>query len=113
MVELTPDDVLPLELAAASDHHTVIVPTHVVKRDGEIIGYGSIGTVPMLNVWVHSTKVNKFESLRLLREAEAIAKAQGAAYVIMPVSEESPFRPYVARMGYTTLGSASYNLKKL
>lgn len=102
-----------LKVAAASDGHTAIVPTHVIVKRGEIVGYASIGAVPVLNVWVHSQKVVKFESVRLLREGEAMLKERGYRFVILPVAENSPFRPYVQKLGYHTLGNASYNIKQL
>lgn len=114
LVELT--DLAQLEalkLAAASDGHTAIVPTHLVMKRGEIVGYASIGAVPVLNVWVHSQKVVKFESVRLLRQGEALLKERGYQFVILPVAENSPFRPYVQKLGYHTLGNASYNIKQL
>jgi len=99
--------------AAAEDHHTVVGPTHIVVKGGQVVGYGSLGAVPMLNVWVHSAHVNKFESVRLLRQAESMLAALGARMVILPVDENSPFRKYVTKLGYKNLGNASYNLKIL
>jgi hypothetical protein len=102
-----------LQAYAAQDGHIVVCPSHLVMKGSQIVGYGSIGSVPMLNTWVHSKHVNKFESLRLLREAETMLAEGGAKFVILPVAASSPFRKFVGKLGYTTLGDASYNIKRL
>ena len=109
----TAEQFVDLAKMAKADRHTVVIPSHLVIKKGEIVGYGSIGAVPMLNVWVHSRKVNKFESVRLLHEAEQMLAKGGAQFVILPCANDSPFRKYVGKLGYTELGNASYNLKRL
>lgn len=99
--------------AAASDEHIVVAPTHLVMKGEEIVGYGSLGAIRLFNVWVHSKKVNKFESVRLLHEAEGMMRASGGPLVCLPCDEKSPFRPYIERLGYRNLGHASYNVKNL
>lgn len=107
------DEIQRLVTAAAEDDHIVVAPTHIVIKNDEIVGYASLGAIRMVNVWVHSKKVNKFESVRLLNEAENILRAGGAGVVCMPCAEHSPFRPYMQRLGYTPLGQAAYCLKNL
>ncbi len=109
----TPQEFKDLQRYAAEDEHIVVVPSHLVMKGSQIVGYASVGSVPMLNCWVHSKHVNKHESVRLLRECEDMLAERGAQFCILPVAENSPFRPYVNKLGYTTLGSASYNLKQL
>ncbi len=98
---------------AAEDDHVVIHPTHLIEKEGEIVGYVSAGAVSMLNCWVHSQKVNKFESFRLLTEAEQLMAAQGHRVICLPCAHTSPFRPYIERRGYTHLGQSGFNLKRM
>lgn len=107
------EDAQRLVGAAASDEHIVVAPTHLVMKGEEIVGYGSLGAIRLVNVWVHSRKVNKFESVRLLREAEEILRGHGAGVVCMPCDQKSPFRPFMPRLGYAPLGHALYCLKNL
>lgn len=102
-----------LQDCARQDNHIVVCPTHLVVKGEQIVGYGSVGKVPMLNCWVHSKHVNKFESIRLLREAETMLADRGAEFVILPVAKESPFRKFVKKLGYIVLGEAGYNIKRL
>ena len=78
-----------------------------------MIGYGSVGSVAMLNVWIDSRKGTARDSLYLLREAEGMMAGLGAKIICLPVAQTSPFLPHVERLGYTPLGWASYNLKRL
>lgn len=100
-----------LERAAAADAHRVIAATHLVEKDGAIVGYASVGSVLMLNTWVARGRVTARESFALLRECELKLAAQGAEYICLPVGMDSPFRPLVAGLGYTPLGESGYNLK--
>jgi len=106
-------ELLELHAAAAEDNHVVVAATHVVEKAGEIIGYGSIGSVMMLNVWIHSQKGRARDSLTCLREAERLATEQGQTLICMPCAQNSPFIPHIRKLGYTPLGWSSFNLKRL
>jgi len=102
-----------LKHAAAQDNHTVIAPTHVVTKGGQIVGYGSLGGMPTLHVWLDSKQVHAVESLRLLETIEAVAASQGVRTVLMPCAEESPFAMHMERMGFTKLGATVLYVKNL
>jgi hypothetical protein len=108
-----PEELQILERVAASDNHRVIAPSHIVVKGGEIVGYGSIGQIPMVNVWLHSQRVKARESLALLNLAENIAALAGFKVICMPCAEDSPFLPFMERFGYESLGKSTFNLKKL
>jgi hypothetical protein len=114
---IRPDELPALKAAAAADLHEIIAPTHVVVKrlagDEEIVGYASIGVIHVLNTWVCRGKVTARESVTLLRECETILKAKGAPVACLPVEPNSPFKPFVAKLGYTHFGWSGYNLKKL
>lgn len=100
-----------LERAAAADNHSVLAPTHLVVRGGDIVGYASIGGIPILNVWVDSQRVKARESAYLLNAAENVAAATGVRRILLPCSQESPFHPLIEKLGYTRLGVTSLNVK--
>jgi hypothetical protein len=110
---MTLADLPALVEAAKQDDHVVICPTHVITKKGEIVGYVSIGSVWMVNAWVDSRRVNRFESTRLLRESEEVAEQMGGAAICVPCAQTSPFYPYMKRLGYDVLGFSSFNLKML
>ena len=102
-----------LAQVAASDGHQVLAATHLVRREGGIIGYASLGAVPLLLTWVHSAKVRSRESLGLLNLAENLVAAAGARLVCTPCTQESPFRPYMEGLGYAYIGESGLFLKPL
>jgi len=106
-----PDELRDLLLAAASDNHVVIGASHVIRKDGELVGYASIGSVPMVNVWLDSKRVKALDSLRLLRAGEVLARDLGVRQYLMPCAHTSPFFPHMERLGFKRLGFTSLNWK--
>ena len=97
--------------SAKEDSHIVIAPTQVVVKGGHIVGYASIGAIPMVHVWLDSRHVFARESVGLLEVTERIIRPRAGAY-IMPCSEQSPFYKYMPKLGFTVLGNASLNFKR-
>ena len=111
---IQPDDLDELTANAAADDHVAIAPTHVVEDDsGRIVGYGSIGAVQYMGVWLDSKRVNAMQSVKLLKQAETLAKEAGVNQVLMPCDPRSPFAPYMPKLGFQQLGTAIFNLKTL
>lgn len=110
---MQPEELADLTRAAAADGHVVVAPTHLARKDGEIVGYASIGGIMLINTWAHSRKLVARESFGLLFEVERIAAAMGAKEICLPCSADSPFARYIHKLGYAQLGMASYNIKAL
>jgi hypothetical protein len=99
-----------LELLAKADGHGVIYPTHAVMRgDEEIVGYGSLGRVPMFFAWLHSRKLGPRESFEAWRQAEALLKGRGP--VCVPCTDGSPLLPFLEKKGYSKVGTAHLFIK--
>jgi len=108
-----PEQVQELVQAAAADHHIVIAPSHLAMKEGEVVGYASIGSIPLFNVWLDSRKVQALDSLRLLKNAEAMARQMGVRQYLMPCAHTSPFHPHMERLGFTRLGFSELNWKRI
>ena len=88
-----------VELAAADDH-IVLFPTHVVEKNGEIVGYLSIGAIPIVNLWMDSKRVKSTDSIAVIGQLDAIMDDSGTPTYYMPCSENSPYHPYMERAGF-------------
>ncbi len=110
---VAPEQLAALQAVARADAHQVLMPTHVVCRGDEIIGYGSLGALPTLHVWMDSRKAHASDSLRMLETAETLLENTGAKFVLMPCAVESPFTPHMERLGYTKLGPTVLWIKQL
>lgn len=99
--------------AAATDDHVVIAPSHIARQAGQIVGYASLGSIAVVNVWLDSRRVTAFDSLRLLRASEEEARRLGLKQYLMPCAHTSPFYPHMERLGFKRLGFTSLNWKGL
>ena len=67
-------DVLAL---ARENNDGCSLPTHVVVKNGEIVGCASIALVPVLMLWHHSDKIGPKESIQLKHTYESIMEEKG------------------------------------
>jgi hypothetical protein len=97
-------DIDELRKRAALDNHGVWYPTHLIKKDGEISGYVSVCTTPIVNVWLDSKKLVARDSVQLLNTLENVMRMTGRQDYVMPCSPDSPFFPNMQRLGYSVMG---------
>jgi len=86
--------------AAAADAHQCIAPTHAMMRGEQVIGYLSLGGMPVVQAWFDSKSGHVRDSLNMIDTAEAIMATQGASSVALCCSEDSPFYPHLERLGF-------------
>ena len=99
--------------AAAADDHTVIAPTHVMLRGEEIIGYLSLGGMPVVQSWFDSKSLHVLDSIKMIEMADAVMASQGVQAYQVAVSEESPFKEHMVRLGYTRVFTTTLWQKQL
>lgn len=100
----TQEDLPTLEALAKQDGHGTVFPTHVVEKGEQIIGWLhiGIGMLPVVLVWMDTTRSNSRDSWVVVQFFENAAKDRGALGVMLPCKEDSPFYPFLERLGYTT-----------
>ena len=111
VVPLTPALAAAVQRAAAGDRHGVIHPSHAVVRGADVVGYGSLGTVPMFFAWLHTQQMSAPETFRAWAQAEKILAGRGP--VCMPCTADSPLLPFVEKKGYARIGTAHLFIKEL
>lgn len=99
----TQNQIERLHKALTSDSHLPFYPSHVVEKEGEIIGALSILSVPMLYVWMHSKVAHARDSYFALQVAENLARNAGATSVVLPCKSDSPFYKYLTSLGFSSL----------
>jgi len=107
------EDMETLTKRAAEDNHVVLKPTHVMEQDGEIVGYLSVGAVPLVLAWTDSKKVKAPASVNALCFVEDVLQAVGADCVCVPCWESSPFFTYMPKFGYQQTITTTLFVKKL
>ena len=107
---ITPAQGPLLAAAAAADGHAVYAPTHLVQRDGQIVGGLSLGGLPLLFLWLDTQRVTPRETYQVW--SAAAAELRGRGPVIVPCTDASPLRPYLERLGGQRVGTAHLYLKE-
>lgn len=88
-----------LTTVASSDNHGVYFPTHVIVKDKEIVGYLSLGVLPLVLSWQHTKKMGPLDSVKELGFIEG--SLQNAPFICVPCDPESPYMKFLPKMGYT------------
>lgn len=107
----TKDDMPELTEAAKSDNHGVIAATHLVKKDGKVVGYVSFNAMPNVLIWMHSQRTNVRDALQVENFFETLAAPFGS--VCVPVPKTSPFHPLMTKKGYQDMGEGTVFMKPL
>jgi hypothetical protein len=97
---------------AKEDGHGVIAATHLIQKQGEVVGYASIGAMPVVFTWLHSKKVKARETVALLNTAEALAAANSGV-VCVPCMRTSPLFGFMEKFGYKLGGDYGLFFKRL
>lgn len=99
--------------AAMQDGHSVLKPTHVVERSGEVIGAIEIASVPLIHLWCHTKKVTPKDSIRIRDFFENMA---GTKMFVLPCSKNSPYLEHMEqrgeRDGYECIGEYKIFIRK-
>lgn len=109
----TPEDAVVLEKLTASDGHASVLPTHVVEKGPQIVGSLSIGVLPVVLVWMDTERTKARDSACVMNFFENNLADKGAPFMLLPCAENSPFRPFLDKVGYTNMGQFSLFVKKL
>ena len=102
-----------LQAKAAADQHPVIAPTHIMMKGEEIIGYLSLGGMPVVQAWFDSRHKHPADSLKMIEHGETIFREQGVRVFAICCADNSPFQPHMERLGFSLLGTTQLWVKNL
>lgn len=103
--ELLPQKLDTLRQLAADDQHVVLNPTHVMVKDGQIIGYLSLNGLPNVHAWFDTKHKHALDSIKMIEHGETIFRQQGVRAFTVACAAESPFTPHLPRLGFQKLGT--------
>ncbi len=99
--------------AAQADGHTVILPSHVICRAGELQGYLSLGAATFIMPWFDTRKMKSRDTIQIINTAENVLRVSGRAWALAPFPKDSPLHPMMTSLGYQNVGTYDLGLKKL
>lgn len=106
-------DITPLTKAAEEDGHQVFAATHVVEKDGQLIGYFSIGAIPTVLVWMDSKKSSAADSLIMNNSIDNFLRLQGVREMVVLCTDTSPFYAKMGKLGFAKVTNTSVFTKRL
>ena len=101
-VEIRPvslHDLPVIHEAAAADNHGVAAPSHVVIKNGEIVGYISMCVVPTVLLWLHSKKCRAADLLAVKDYTNDFMTLNNQPGYLVPIPADSPILPFAKKLG--------------
>jgi len=105
------NDLTPLQSAAEAEQHFAYAPTDTVWKNGEIVGYFSVGTLTPVWCWF-GKKLSPRESLTLINTVQQSVYRTGSRGLFYPVPTGSPFHPLMEHMGFKNFGNYDFFVKE-
>lgn len=86
--------------AAKADNDGCVLPTHVVIKNGEIVGCASLAVLPVMMIWNHTTKINPRDSIQLKHTYDAIMEEKGTKQYAILCNKNSPYNASMKQLGF-------------
>lgn len=103
--------------AAEADGHEMVAPSHVMLKDGQIVGAMSIGMVPLVLPWFDTKKCTARDSLYFINQGEnllaELMPANGQDLICVPFAEGSPFAAHIEGLEFVNAGKFHLTFKKV
>ncbi len=75
--------------AEADNHAGVYCPTDLFIKNNEIVGYNSIGVIPMILSWQHTEKMGPIDSAVVL--GNILGTTRNFKHICIPCDPDSPY----------------------
>jgi len=114
-VPVTPELSRDVEAQMARDGHQLPYgpATHALVGATGIYGAFSVRDLPLVWFWMDTRTKEPLASWRAWREVERIAKELGHTRIVLPIQTDSPFHPFINRMGFELIGACELYTKPL
>ena len=108
----TIDQLTEAKELATRDQHDLVAPTHVVVKEGKVIGHVSIAGAPLLICHFAMGMAEALDTFTVVHVAEQMLELGGAKEMLTVVSPISPVYPNMKKMGYKYLGNVDLFVKE-
>jgi len=102
-----------LQTEALKDNHKLLYPTHAVLKDGLVSGYVGMCKTPLITYWGHTQRLSARDSLAVFHSIDALAANAGMSQFVTMCSPDSPYREYMGKLGFTSIGTTELFVKEL
>lgn len=94
------DDVNDLQELAKRDGHDLWAPTHIIEKDGEMVGSVSIDGIPMCTVFISQDVDSPFALRSISKEIEEVMRNYGDRHYFIVAGPRSPAYRFLPKGGY-------------
>lgn len=91
--------------ASADGEIAHAVPTHIIEKNGEVVGYWSINVVPTILAW-HKSDLRSRDTLHMIGTLDSILSDRGVKEYITHLVPSSPYNETFPKLGFTKLGTS-------
>lgn len=102
----SPAEIDALEKAMDGQDSLIVAPTHLVRKDGQIVGHWAINSIPVVQAWHDDNLINR-DSYYLINTLQTTLNDRGINRHMVALSKESPYNSLMHRVGYTLAGNAN------
>lgn len=99
--------------AAASDGHRIVHPSDVVVKDGKVLGYVGIATVPCLTMWMHTKDAKVRDSMTVLSFVEGMLARNNIKEYFLPCESASPYHHLLEKAGFVQTNYDKLFIRKI
>lgn len=89
--------------AVKADNDGCILPTHLVEKDGEIVGCASLAVLPVVMMWNSTTKIGPRDSLQLKNTYDALMEEKGKGTYVVLCNKNSPYNAHMKKLGFASV----------
>ena len=98
--------------AAIADNDNMKYPTHLVEKNGDIVGGWSLGLMPLVLIWNKSDSINAKESLILKHTLGSIMDDRSPNPYIIACNDHSPYISHMKKFGYKPIWKTNLFISK-
>lgn len=106
-------EIAQLQEAARRDDHYVLAPTHVIRKNGEIVGYWSIDGMPTVHLWHDSQALTARDSVVLNEALNQQIAGMGHNRFVCMCATHSPYYPHIAKLGFKEIFQSNLLIKEI
>ena len=98
--------------AARQDNHSFDFPTHVLTKEGRIVGGVSFLGTPLVDVWFSTLDMVPKDTCKALSSIDLLAAQFNVPSVVVPVAEGSPLEKVLTlKRGFHPVGRFTHYQK--
>ena len=99
--------------ASKMDNHNIHAPTHMLYKDGKIVGAWCLDGMPLTMIWHDSKNITVKDSMMLNKTIDTVMNDRGHKEYLMACDTDSPYTNYMQRFGHDILWTTNIYWKNI